>query len=138
MRSTTATDLYHLSAVTMLVIARWLPSARARETVARALGRAAYVVRRRKRRLVRENVERVLVDHAERQHVVRESFVDFWREMLAWTAPTSSAGRIAGREHVDRALADGRGAILWESTGFGRRLRAKQILHAAGYAVHQI
>jgi len=131
-------DLYHLSAVTLLLAARWLPSEAARESVARTLGGVAYTTRPRKRRLVEDAVARALADRPWPPRVVRESFDDFWREMLAWTAPPDGPGRIEGRDHLDRALADGRGAILWESSGFGRRLRAKQILHAAGYAVHQI
>src|SRR5689334_3113733 len=137
MRLASTTDLHNLSAVVILVLAGWLPSG-SREVVVRTLGRAAYAIRRRKRRLVEESVERALGDHPERQRIVRDSFDDFWREMLAWTAAAPEGGRIDGREHLDRALADGRGVILWESSGFGRRLRAKQILHAAGYVVHQI
>lgn len=139
MRLASAKDLYHLSVVVVLVIAGWLPSAGARERVARGIGRAAYLLSRRKRRRVEESVERVLGDAPDRRRVVQASFEDFWREMLAWTAPASCDGAsIDGRAHLEGALADGRGAILWESSGFGRRLRAKQILHGAGFAVHQI
>jgi len=43
-----------------------------------------------------------------------------------------------GLEHLRGALDAGRGAILWESAGFGRRLQCKRALNAAGIAVHQI
>jgi lauroyl/myristoyl acyltransferase len=139
MRLASAKDLFHLSVVAVVVTAGRLPSAGAREGVARALGWAAHLLSREKRRRVEQNVERILGDVPGRRRVVRASFDDVWREMLAWTAPVShEPARIVGRQHLERALADGRGAILWECSGFGRRLRAKQILHAAGFPVHQL
>jgi lauroyl/myristoyl acyltransferase len=46
--------------------------------------------------------------------------------------------RINGVEHLHRALEKGKGVILWESSGFGRRLLAKRILYENGFSIHQI
>jgi lauroyl/myristoyl acyltransferase len=46
--------------------------------------------------------------------------------------------RVTGEEHLRRALAAGDGAVLLESSGFGRRLLVKQVLHSLGFALHQI
>ena len=39
--------------------------------------------------------------------------------------------------HLQQALARGKGAILWESNGFSRRVQAKRTLHAHGIPLHQ-
>ena len=45
---------------------------------------------------------------------------------------------IHGLEYLQDALRDGRGAILWESNGFGRRNLAKRVLYEKGLRVHQV
>lgn len=71
--------------------------------------------------------------------IVRSSLDEFWREMLCWTAPLPRGEpRITGLQHVREVLAAGHGAILWESSGFGRRTAAKQMLHSSGLSVHQV
>jgi hypothetical protein len=41
-------------------------------------------------------------------------------------------------EHLQRALANGKGVILWESNSFGQKFLAKQALYQNGFAVHQL
>ena len=45
---------------------------------------------------------------------------------------------LLGLEHLRVAIGQGKGAILWESSCFRRRLLAKQILHNNGFAVDQV
>lgn len=138
MRLAEAKDLYYLSVVALVAVAGRLPP-RARSGLAGALGRLAYHTSRTKRRLIESNVAKAFGPGAGRTDIVRAAFREFWREMLWWAEPLPPGGvPIVGLEHLRRALDSGRGAILWESTGFGRRLLAKQALHAAGVAVHQI
>ena len=49
-----------------------------------------------------------------------------------------AGGRRSGLEHLRTGLARGRGVILWESNGFGRRLQSKHVLWTHGIGVHQI
>jgi lauroyl/myristoyl acyltransferase len=63
--------------------------------------------------------------------------------MFSWSArfdPASCARRVEfrGKEHLENALRQGRGAILWESNALGCRLLAKKTLYAHGFAVHQV
>jgi len=45
---------------------------------------------------------------------------------------------IRGLDHLQRAMDNGKGAILWESSHFGRRLLAKRILRHKGFVVDQV
>jgi lauroyl/myristoyl acyltransferase len=45
---------------------------------------------------------------------------------------------ICGLEHLQSAIDNGKGAIVWESSYFGGRLLAKRILHQNGFAVEQV
>jgi hypothetical protein len=46
--------------------------------------------------------------------------------------------RLEGREHLDAALAAGRGAILWVAPTVGQWLPAKRTMAESGYAVHHL
>ncbi len=46
--------------------------------------------------------------------------------------------RIYGQEHLQDSLKRGNGAILWESSYFGRRNLAKHILYRNGFAIDQV
>jgi lauroyl/myristoyl acyltransferase len=79
----------------------------------------------------------------ERAQVVQCSLRNFWLEIFSWRPSVAYEARlrtahVEGLEHLDRALETGRGAILWESNGFGARMAAKQVLHRRGYGLHQI
>jgi KDO2-lipid IV(A) lauroyltransferase len=49
-----------------------------------------------------------------------------------------SPARLAGREHLDAALAEGKGAILWVGPFVFSDLLTKVALHAAGYEVSHL
>jgi lauroyl/myristoyl acyltransferase len=137
MRLAEAKDLYHLSVVAVAALGGRLPP-RGRDRLSRALGRLAHRLSRSKRGLVERNVANAF-GPAARADVVRATFSDFWRELSSRSEPLPREGvPIVGLEHVSGALDAGRGAILWESAGFGRRFLSKRALHAAGIAVHQI
>jgi KDO2-lipid IV(A) lauroyltransferase len=106
----------------------------------------AYRLSARKRRLSEEALARAMpaaLSASERRAVVEGSFQGFWRE--AFSLVLSDADRralaaveVRGMEHLRAAAARGRGVILWESSHFGNRLLAKQILQDHGVAVHQV
>jgi Kdo2-lipid IVA lauroyltransferase/acyltransferase len=137
-------DLYFFSAVALVWLAPWLPTPWLRERLAAGLGLLAFQLSRRKRRLVEGSVERAFVTELsarDRRRIAQASFREFWREMLEWGLPPEATRRrlaVRGLEHLRSALARGRGAILWESHGFGYRLRAKRALSEAGFPVHQV
>jgi lauroyl/myristoyl acyltransferase len=131
-------DVYHLSVIGLLLVVGALRSPRAGERIASGLGWLACLCSRNKRRVIEANVATAFGPHTDRGRIVRGCFQDFWREMLSWTSASPRGVRVTGEEHLRQALAEGDGAILLESGGFGRRLLVKQVLHSLGFALHQI
>lgn len=110
--------------------------------VARGLAGLAYRVSRAKRRGMERSLTRVfgVLPPAERDRIVRGAFYTFWDETMAFVPWRAAATRVetTGLEHLEAALAAGRGAVLWESGFFGRRNLAKQVLQRHGFRVHQV
>lgn len=109
------------------------------------LGRLAYRLSRPKRRAMERNITCAFGKAggaARTAEITRGSFHAFWQAMFAWSLPplevTAPRIRVDGIEHLNAGLARGKGVILWESSGFGERILAKRILHARGFAMHQI
>lgn len=105
----------------------------------------AYRLSRPKRRAMEKNITCAFGNAgsaARTAEITRGSFHAFWQAMFAWSLPplevTAPRIRVDGMEHLYAGLARGKGVILWESGGFGERLLAKRILHARGFAIHQI
>ncbi len=93
-----------------------------------------------------ENLRRVFgndLSTGQRRRIVRESFCEFWEDIFAMHLGKSEREALAqiqiqGKEYLMDALSSGRGAILLESSHFGRRNLAKQVLHHLGIPVHQV
>jgi lauroyl/myristoyl acyltransferase len=107
---------------------------------------SAWLMMRQWRRQGEENLSTAF-DHPfsrlTRRQIVRASFRENFHEILpvAPSAEERSVLRnteIHGLEYLQNALRDGRGAILWESNGFGRRNLAKRVLYEKGLRVHQV
>ena len=139
-------DLYLASVIAVATGTGWLGSRAAKETIAALLGSAAYRGSRRKRRLSEDAVARALgpgVGLADRRRIVRGALREFWREALS-LVPTRreravlDGVEVQGLERLREPSRAGRGAILWESALFGRRLLAKRILREHGFAVYQV
>jgi lauroyl/myristoyl acyltransferase len=140
-----ARDLYHLLVIVMTKVASCFPSPRLKELLATTIAHAAFHLQRNKRRRAERNLSKAFdgnLSKNERQRIVKESFCEFWEEVLS-LLPSRGERRalqhihVQGIEHLNSALENGRGAILWESR-FGRRTLAKQALHQRGFSLHQI
>lgn len=139
-------DLYMVAVIGVIEGVRLGSPRLLRPGAARALGGLAYRVSRQKRRRIERQLTYTFGESlgASRQRtIVQQSFVEFWDEMLCWSEtalPRSvdAQAQLCGVEHLQAALARGRGAILWESNGFGKRLLSKQILHAHGFDLVQV
>lgn len=117
-----------------------------REWAVSLLARTAYLAsvpkRRRNERALRSYFQGRLSD-AEIRQTNLAHFKTFWRdvvETIRFESETASLRRveIAGLDHLENALAEGRGCILWESNSFGRRNLAKQVLALHGYQLEQV
>jgi KDO2-lipid IV(A) lauroyltransferase len=90
--------------------------------VGRALGRLLRRVKQRERRVARRNIELCFpeLSDAEREHLLDRHFdavgMSFIEMGIGWFAPIEQLlARVAvhGREYLDRALAEGRGVLLF-------------------------
>jgi lauroyl/myristoyl acyltransferase len=139
-------DLYLASALALVSVAGWSRSRTAKERTAAAIGSIAYRLSVRKRRLTEEGLARAMPaarSTRERRAIVEASFREFWRETFSLTLSPSersalAAVEVCGMAHLRAALGHGRGAILWESGFFGKRLIAKHILKDHGVTVRQV
>jgi KDO2-lipid IV(A) lauroyltransferase len=106
----------------------------------------AFLLSREKRRRTEAALRRAFANSltaAERRAIAWQSFHTFWQEVFAIPPrPASPAmpDHVAPEslERVQEALRARRGAILFESSAFGHRARAKQILRRHGIAVHTV
>lgn len=139
-------DVYFLAIAGLIRFLRIFRLRRLNEITARGVALAAYHLSAAKRRRVEENLSRRLGGGrsvAERRRIVRRVFYETWREIFSWADAdvideSASAVDVQGLEHLREALHAGRGAILWESNGFGRRKVMKRILRAHGIELHQV
>ena len=139
-------DLYCLAVVAVVEVLGHLPSPRLRGLGMDFLARVAYAVSRRKRRRIEENLDLAFgaeLDAARKRHLAVACFREFWQEMVQWVPSTApdlpvDCVQMQGIKHLEDALARGKGVILWESNGFGRRVLAKRVLHARGFPVYQL
>ena len=138
-------DFYFPLVIGLLKISRRFPL-RLRRVIIRIVAMAAYLVSRRKRRLIARALDAAFRDELsaiQKRNIAQGAFYQFWRETF-WMAPsTAESARIRtmslrGEEHLRTALSRGKGVILMESNGFGSRVLARRILHAHGYALCQV
>jgi lauroyl/myristoyl acyltransferase len=138
-------DLYYLGHFLAAEGVGRLPDMRLRGAFIDFLARAAYGFSRTKRARIEHHIELAFgatLNPAQRKDIALACFREFWQEMADWVPKSSDRSLAAqtpirGLEHLERALAAGNGAILWESNGFGRRVRGKQALHAHGVQLYQ-
>jgi lauroyl/myristoyl acyltransferase len=141
----TAKDVYLLCVITIIQLVYRVRSGRLRLLVTRTVAFLAYRLSSRKRRLSEENLCRAFegqVSKERRRAVVKGSFYQFWLDVFSMPyrprAAEVRSADICGLEHLQNSLKRGNGAILWESSYFGRRNLAKHILYENGFAVDQV
>jgi predicted LPLAT superfamily acyltransferase len=114
-----------------------------RIVIAKLLAFAAYHSLQRKRRLTEEKLASDEgLGKTRGKAIVKSASYQFWLESLSMPYSSFSIGRfqidIRGLGFLQTALQRGCGAILWESSYFGRRNLAKQILSHHGFSVVQV
>ena len=139
-------DLYLLAVIMLIKVVSLFSSPRPKDFFATLMAHAAYHISRGKRRLAEKNVSDVfghnLSEHRRRE-VVKGNFYEFWKEVFSLSVNNVDkaafrGAEIRGLEHLQAALSKGNGVILWESSSFGRRNLAKQILHENGVSIDQV
>ncbi|NNK64096.1 MAG: hypothetical protein HKO98_12925 [Gemmatimonadetes bacterium] len=138
-------DLWYAGHVVAAEAVGRFPSPRGRTAMIEGLGWLAFQLSRDKRRRVERHVDLAFgreSDGAGKRAIARACFYEFWREMVDWVpgaieAPLPEDVPVQGIDHLEQALAEGHGAILWESNGFGRRVQGKRVLAARGVHPYQ-
>ena len=145
MKILTVKDLY-LFVIVILIRTNWALSLKPSSALAKALAFIAYHLSATKRRLCEKNLSEAFDGKLSEDRVraiIKSSFCQIWQETF-WIPspkrPTVALMKLEflGLEHLRGAIGQGKGAILWESSCFGRRLLAKQVLHNNGFAVDQV
>ncbi len=146
MRLAAPIDLYFLVIIAIVRVASWFPYRPVRFTVAIVLARVSYHLSLNKRAAMTRALTVAFegrLDNPELARIVKASLFDTWLEILGSIpngidVEATRDVRVIGWEHLERALAAGKGVLLWESGAFGRRFWTKQILLRKGLRVHQI
>lgn len=136
-------DSYLLAVIALVECARRLPFLPLPDLFARILGTLAFTISRTKRAEIKSNLAHALHQSSTptQEKLVPELFTLFWQELLAWSLPDAhfvAGTTVVGVEHLQDALARGKGVILWESNSFGNRVAAQAILHAQGFGLTPI
>jgi lauroyl/myristoyl acyltransferase len=141
-----AIDLYLLCVVSLIQMGKCLSFLGLRWLLVQTVGFMAYHFSRTKRRLSEQNLSQTCQGKLSKERlrkIVKSSFYQFWLEALSippsrMPAVAFNQLNIRGLEYLRSAMNNKKGAILWESSHFGRRLLAKQILHRNGFVVYQV
>jgi lauroyl/myristoyl acyltransferase len=141
----TAKDVYLLCVITVIKLAHRSRSVRMRLLFTRTVALLAYRLSRGKGRSSEKNLSTAFkgqLSKERRRAIVKGSFYQFWLDILSMPCCSGSEGAdpidICGLEHLQDSLKRGNGAILWESSYFGRRNLAKHILYRNGFAIDQV
>ncbi len=138
-------DAYLLLVVALVKTTGRLPS-KTKQIIVNGITRIAYWFSISKRRQSEANLRRVFGDTVNQQQIqtiVGCSFHEFWQDVFAWLPSKTEQAALAGAElegmdHLQQALAAGKGVILLESSCFGARGWSKQVLHLHRVNVHQV
>jgi lauroyl/myristoyl acyltransferase len=115
-----------------------------KKSVALVLGGLAFFLSKEKKREILLGLSKVFgPSYPELRKVAFGGFVSFWSEVFDLREnvffDSSSKGIVVkGEQHLQTALRNGKGAILWESNSLGKRSLAKQILHQRGFHFVQV
>ena len=142
----TITDFYFLTVIGLIKSVRLFPWVQLKSFMVRCIVFTTYRVLRDKRQLSEKHLSEVFDEKFSKdqmKRIIKRSFYEFWYDTFS-LLPSSlkkvelRQTHLHGVEHLQMALKNGKGVIVWESSTFGRRILAKQILHENGFAVHQV
>ena len=139
-------DLYPLFVIALVKIVGGLSSTLPKTLLVKSIAQVAYHFSRNKKRLIEKNLSEAFdkkLSKYQRRKIVKGIFQEFWRETFSRFPSKQEKAALKrmnnrGIEHLQRAMRNGKGVILWESNSFGRRILSKQILHENGFSIHQV
>jgi lauroyl/myristoyl acyltransferase len=133
MRWLDSEDFYFLTVIALIRLAAWSGSPRFADALANTIARIAWFAPTAKKRDMVARLPR---------SIARRTYRTFWQDAfaLAGTMQTVDTQRIPmqGLEYLQQALAAGHGAILLETSFFGRRHLGRIVLHAHGVTIAEV
>jgi lauroyl/myristoyl acyltransferase len=136
-------DIILLAALPMMAATAWVAPPRTWPAIARFSAPLAANMLSRGPAAVRNRIRDFLGDRTDLPAIARELAAceieknfQTMRDHLPWRWRPDI--EIAGHEHIDAALANGRGAVLWDSHFYFASLITKMALHRAGYRLHHL
>ncbi len=135
-----------MSVIMAIKVGHGFGSVRLRLLFTKAVALLAYRLSSSKRRSSEKNLSTAFNDQLSKERIraiVKGSFFQFWLDLFTMPYGSDLEGEarpvsVYGLEHLQESLKRGDGAILWESSYFGRRNLAKHILYQNGFAVDQV
>jgi lauroyl/myristoyl acyltransferase len=132
--------------MTLITASSWLPSRKARRHLIDVAALTAYIFSRAKRRFIECNIFKTFggkLGTTQLRRIAKGVFRECWHDIFSWLPANIDTGvlenvEVRGLDHLRDALKSGKGVILWESNGFGKRVISKQILAAHSVLVHQV
>jgi lauroyl/myristoyl acyltransferase len=144
-RFAAASDVYVLTVMALMTVVARVGSARFRDVVVNGIAEAAYRLSRTKRVGTEAMLDRVfgrrLTDRRRRlivRRALRECWLDFFSLLPLRGHAAADLAPIEGVEHLERALAGGRGVVVWVSNHWAGMSILKRTLHARGYPLHKV
>jgi lauroyl/myristoyl acyltransferase len=140
----TCQDLYLLGIMALIKIVERCGSPRVGRLFARGAAFAAWRLSTDRKRARSSGLAQALaIGEVQAQEIVKNCFHEFWHNVFSLPCyggrrSIPRAGEVRGLEHLQKALAQEKGVILWESNSFGKRLLAKRILQRNGVSVAQV
>jgi lauroyl/myristoyl acyltransferase len=140
-------DLYFLAVVILIKFGQWSRSRGLCDALANTIARIACAFPGQKRRSTATSLARCLgssYTREQRDGILKDTYRTFWQDAFELASQPLSAHeparrvRVDGMEHLQEALKHGHGAILLESSFFGRRNLSKILLHQHGIAILQV
>lgn len=144
MRWLDAADVYYLTVIALIRLTAWSRSPGLSDRLANTVARIAWMLPTTRRRHLQSRIAGCLDQSTpkQRRDIGLRCYRTFWQGAftLAGIIPPADARRIRvkGLERLQHALAKGHGALVLESSFFGRRHLAKIVLHAHGMDIVQV
>lgn len=146
MKFITVLDLYILFVIALIKAVNWFSSPKLKEFVIKSVAYSAYLFSKNKRRLTEENLLQAFdgqLSEDQKRKIVEGTFYELWQDTFSLLPSDAERDalkeiKLQGVGHLQRAMKDEKGVILWESNSFCRRNLAKQILHENRFSIHQV
>jgi len=146
MRFVKGKDLVLMAGLILAKLLELFPSERFWKSAVFVLAKTSYLFLGKRVRSAKSNLRFVFgqeLSDSTLRRIILESFRGKWEEVLYLGSGRITRNAVeqietTGLDQLEKALALGKGAILWEASYFGYRNLSKQYLKHRGFQIHQL